>query len=144
MLEWRMTVGIHLQSAQSPTPASLIPAWEQQPVTVGCWSRPEDNHLLPVGQRASEQTENGGLRGTGTWLTSAVREISCELWSIRRMSCWAGAPQQAEIVDLPVPLIQVRCTYDLSATQSWWTYSALHFYCSLQQMRAGVGLFWLL
>lgn len=30
------------------------------------------------------------------------------------MSSWAAAPQQAEIVNLPVPLIQLRSTYDLS------------------------------
>lgn len=68
-----MTVGIHLQSAQSPTPASLIPAWEQQPVTVGRLRRPEDDRLLPVSQRASEQTENGGLRRTDIRQTSAAR-----------------------------------------------------------------------
>lgn len=74
-----MTVGIHLQSAQSPTPASLIPAWEQQPVTVGCLRRPDDR-LLPVSQRASElRTGGGGAEGIDIRQRSAVREISCEL-----------------------------------------------------------------
>lgn len=48
--------------------------------------------------------------------TQAVREISCELRSIRRLSF--SAPQRAEIVNLPVPLIQVRCTKDRSVTPS--------------------------
>lgn len=94
-----MTVGIHLQSAQSPQPASSIPAWEQQPVT----RSPEDERLLPVSQRASEQAKNGSASGGRADIrqTRAVREISCELRSIRRMSF--SAPQRAEIENLPVP-----------------------------------------
>lgn len=84
-------MGIHLQSAQSLTPASLIPAWEPQPVSVDRLRCLEDDRLLPVSQRGSEQTDNGGVRGNDTKLTSAVKEISCELWSIRKMSSWSGA-----------------------------------------------------
>lgn len=118
MLEKSMAVGIHLQSAQSPKPAASIPAWEQQPVTGGRLRSPEDERLLPVSQRASKPVKNGPVSGGRADIrqTQAVREISCELRSIRRMSF--SAPQRAEIVNLPVALIQVRCTMDWSVTPS--------------------------
>ena len=66
MLEWRMTVGIHLQLS----PPSIRSAWKQQPATVGHFSQAaessqEDDHLLPVNQKAPDHTETGGGRGRG-------------------------------------------------------------------------------
>lgn len=135
-----MTVGIHLQSAQSPTPSlrdscSGAAASHRRP-----WDRPGGSSFV------TSQSEGFKLRMCVCvcvgWVGVDVKQtskISCELWSItenRFLGRCTTATGNCESAAALNP----------SEVHIWfvshrWTYSALHFCCYLQQMPAGVGLF---